>query len=451
MLQMGCIDERTIAKYKQEAKDKGRDSWWLAYVMDVGEEEKAKGKTVEVGRATFSTETKQFTVFDAPGHKNYVPNMIMGAALADYGGLVISARKGEYEAGFEKDGQTREHVQLAKSLGVQKLVIVVNKMDDSSVKWSETRWNEIKNNLTPFLVNSGYAMEDFQFVPISGLTGENLKEPVEKDVCPWYDGPTLIQALDKLPVEPRNPTGPVRIPILDKMREQGVIAHGKIESGTIKVGDKIMVLPSGLPSQVGSILDHKNSPVMFARPGENVQIRLIHIEDENMINKGDVIVNREQPLPVTMLFEAELDLLELIEYKPILSRGYQCIIHCHTIAEDCIVKDIIEATEKMPSGEFKTTQAPKFVRSFAKMIVRIQTKNPVCLEKYSILPQLGRFTLRDEGRTIAVGRVTKYKPHKVEASIVVSGAGAIKTAAQAQEEMKQGDKNAPLVFDMESG
>lgn len=141
---MGCVDERTIAKYKQEAKEKGRDSWWLAYCMDVGEEEKAKGKTVEVGRATFSTANKQFTVFDAPGHKNYVPNMIMGAALADYAGLVISARKGEYEAGFEKDGQTREHVQLAKSLGVQKIVVVVNKMDDPSVLWSETRWNEIK-------------------------------------------------------------------------------------------------------------------------------------------------------------------------------------------------------------------------------------------------------------------------------------------------------------------
>lgn len=177
MLLMGCVDERTIEKYKKEAKDKGRDSWWLAYCMDVGEEEKAKGKTVEVGRATFSTSLKQFTVFDAPGHKNYVPNMIMGAALADYAGLVISARKGEYEAGFEKDGQTREHVQLAKSLGVQKIVVVVNKMDDHSVNWSETRWNEIKSNLTPFLNKSGYKDSDIFFVPISGLTGDNILVP----------------------------------------------------------------------------------------------------------------------------------------------------------------------------------------------------------------------------------------------------------------------------------
>jgi len=138
MYLMGVVDQRIIDKYKQEAKDKGRDSWWLAYVMDVSDEEKAKGKTVEVGRANFDTQTKKYTIFDAPGHKNYVPNMIMGAACADIGGLVISARKGEFEAGFEKDGQTREHVQLARSLGVQKLIVIVNKMDEC--RWAEERF-----------------------------------------------------------------------------------------------------------------------------------------------------------------------------------------------------------------------------------------------------------------------------------------------------------------------
>jgi len=154
MYMMGVVDARTIEKYKAEAKEKGRDSWWLAYVMDVSDDEKAKGKTVEVGRAQFDTKSKKFTIFDAPGHKNYVPNMIMGAALADVGGLVISARKGEFEAGFEKDGQTREHCQLAKSLGVQKLVVIVNKMDDA--KWSKERYDEIVNGLTPFLMKTGY-------------------------------------------------------------------------------------------------------------------------------------------------------------------------------------------------------------------------------------------------------------------------------------------------------
>ena len=196
MLLMGCVDERTIEKYKKEAKDKGRDSWWLAYCMDSSEEEKAKGKTVEVGRATFATATKQITVFDAPGHKNYVPNMIMGAALADYAGLVISARKGEYEAGFEKEGQTREHVQLAKSLGVQKIVVVVNKMDDHTVNWSETRWKEIQLNILPFLNKSGYKDSDVFFVPISGLTGDNILVKVPSERCDWYKGKTLMEIID---------------------------------------------------------------------------------------------------------------------------------------------------------------------------------------------------------------------------------------------------------------
>ena len=182
MYMMGVIDARTIEKYKLEAKDKGRDSWWLAYVMDVSDDEKAKGKTVEVGRAQFDTKYKKYTIFDAPGHKNYVPNMIMGAALADVAGLVISARKGEFEAGFEKDGQTREHAQLAKSLGVQKLVVIVNKMDEC--KWSKDRWDEIQKGLGPFLKATGYKDEDITYVPIAGLTGENLNSKTDK--CNWY-------------------------------------------------------------------------------------------------------------------------------------------------------------------------------------------------------------------------------------------------------------------------
>ena len=160
LYQMGVVDSRTIEKYKSEAKDKGRDSWFLAYIMDVSDEEKAKGKTVEVGRAQFNTDNKKYTLLDAPGHKNYVPNMIMGVALADIGGLVISARKGEFEAGFEKDGQTREHAMLAKSLGVRKLIIIVNKMDDCH--WNQGRYNEIKDGNTNLnlILGSHPASED---------------------------------------------------------------------------------------------------------------------------------------------------------------------------------------------------------------------------------------------------------------------------------------------------
>jgi len=418
MYLMDCVDERVIEKYKKEAKEKGRDSWWLAYCMDVGEEEKAKGKTVEVGRATFNTKGKQFTVFDAPGHKNYVPNMIMGAALADYAGLVISARRGEFEAGFEKDGQTREHVQLAKSLGVQKLVVVVNKMDEPTVMWNEDRFNSIRDGLGPFLEKSGYPAKDVFYVPISGLTGANIVKMVDPKECAWYKGKTLMNILDDLPVEKRDPQGPLRIPVLDKVKDQGIIAHGKIESGTIRIGDKITISPSGYPAQVGNLLDHKNESVKFARPGENVQITLIHITDEAMINKGDVISCRERVTPVTQIFEAEMDVMELLTTKPIIAKGYSCVIHCHTFSEDIEIENILSVEElNHQTGKVEANTKAKFIKQHQKARVRISTTMPLAMEKFENLPQLGRFTLRDEGRTIAVGKIIKYKPHKVECSI----------------------------------
>ena len=341
--QMGIVDERTIDKFKREAKEKGRDSWWLAYVMDEAEEERAKGKTVEIGRAQFDTASKQFTVFDAPGHKNYVPDMIKGAALADYAGLVISARKGEFEAGFENDGQTREHIQLARSLGVQKVVIVINKMDEKSVQWKQERYNKIVGSLKPFLLGVGYEESDLFFVPISGLTGENITEPLDKKVCSWYDGKTMLEILDELPVEYRDPNGPLRIPVLDKMKDSNrMVIHGKIESGTVKLGDKLTLAPHNRAAQVLEIKDSKSKPVEYARPGENVQVKCLHLEEED-ISPGSVLCIREAPMPASVLFEAEIDVLELLEYKPIISKGYTCMIHIHTHSDEVTIKDIIWA------------------------------------------------------------------------------------------------------------
>jgi peptide chain release factor subunit 3 len=358
MYMMGVVDVRTIEKYKQEARDKGRDSWWLAYVMDVSDDEKAKGKTVEVGRAQFDTPSKKYTIFDAPGHKNYVPNMIMGAACADVGGLVISARKGEYEAGFEKDGQTREHAQLAKALGVQKLIIVVNKMDDC--KWSKTRWDEIQTGLKPFLNATGYRDEDLLWVPISGLSGDNIKERTDK--CNWYKGPSLIELLDEVKLEPRFPNGPLRIPILDKMKDKDPIIHGKVENGTVKLGDKLALMPYGHPAQVLGLLDGKGQAVKYATPGENVQIRL-NIADEEGVKRGDVLCLRDQMMPVTTLFEAEVDVLDLLDYKPILSKGYNCIMHIHTYNDEIVVQEIIKSEERNDKGEVTIKQKPSFTRS----------------------------------------------------------------------------------------
>merc|ERR1719494_1786424 len=178
----GHVDERTIEKYQREAKEKNRESWFLAYVMDTSEEEKAKGKTVEVGRAQFELTSKRFTILDAPGHKSYVPNMISGASQADIGVLIVSSRKGEFETGFEKGGQTREHALLAKTLGVEKLIVAINKMDDPTVEWDQKRYKEIESKLSPFLRKTGFKSSEVHFMPCSGFTGANLKDRLDPNV-----------------------------------------------------------------------------------------------------------------------------------------------------------------------------------------------------------------------------------------------------------------------------
>ena len=388
MLTMGVIDQRTVTKFKEEAKEKNRESWWLAYAMDESDQERARGKTVEMGKANFDTPMKRLTIFDAPGHKNYVPNMIMGAALADYGALVISAKKGEFEAGFDQDGQTREHIQLAKSLGIYRLIVVINKMDEPSVKWSEMRYNEIISSLKPFLALCGYDPEkECTFVPASGLSGENIVHKAPAGTCNWYkDGRSLIDILDSLPLPPRDENAPLRVPVLDKMTDKGVIIFGKIESGTVKLGDGLKIMPAGTPCQVVTIYNSKDQCVRCAKPGENVKLR-ISVDSEDKVNKGDVIILRDQTsVQVTELFEAEVQLMELIKYKPILSKGYQCILHLHTVADDATIKDVLVTYDKNERGEEVEKQKPQFAKSFARIICRIQTRIPICLEKYEHMP-----------------------------------------------------------------
>lgn len=184
----GTVDKRTMEKYEKEAKEAGRESWYLSWALDSTPQERAKGKTVEVGRAYFETATRRYTILDAPGHKTYVPSMISGAAQADVAILVISARKGEFETGFEKGGQTREHIMLVKTAGVTKLICVINKMDDVTVDWSKARYDEIKEKMTPFFKGAGFNPKtDVTFLPTSGQTGANLKEKVSKAVCSWWE------------------------------------------------------------------------------------------------------------------------------------------------------------------------------------------------------------------------------------------------------------------------
>lgn len=225
LFQMNEVDERTMQKYKEAAEKLGRASWVYAFVIDTNEEERAKGKTVEVGRAHFNTLKKRYTILDAPGHKDYVPNMIGGASQADVAILVISARKGEFETGYKLGGQTQEHATLVKMLGVKKIIVVINKMDEPTVEWSEERFNEIHGELLPFLTRRArksnqtvqhgpsleYSPDDLLWIPVSGYSGINIVERLTPDICPWYKGPSLIEALDNMSEMNRSLEGPLRI------------------------------------------------------------------------------------------------------------------------------------------------------------------------------------------------------------------------------------------------
>eukprot|EP00829_Urostomides_striatus_P009909 TRINITY_DN222_c0_g2_i1.p1 TRINITY_DN222_c0_g2~~TRINITY_DN222_c0_g2_i1.p1 ORF type:complete len:648 (-),score=233.22 TRINITY_DN222_c0_g2_i1:44-1987(-) len=407
------VDQRTIKKYEQEAKDKKRDTWWLAYVMDINDDERQRGKTVEVGRATFVTETKRYTIYDAPGHSSYVPNMIMGAAMADIGAFVISAKKGEFESGFDRGGQTLEHLLLAKSLGIQKLVVIINKMDESSVRWSKERYEFIKSQLTPAIVKYGFNVEkNVTWIPLSGLTGANISKPVDKAQCHWYDGPTFMELLENIELPPRLYEGPVRIPVLDKLKDRGTDIFGKVHCGKIQLGSKLVVMPYKIPAEVSAIQNMDDQYVKYAKAGENIKFRLKGIPNEDFIYKGCLLCGPEDLAACFQVFIAEVKIVNMLKHKPIISVGYQCILHLHTLAEECTIEKLM-GVKGPKDADFKET---KFAKEEDLIKCLIRTKGIIAAEKFSVYRQLGRFTLRDEGKTIAIGTVQKYQPLKENAT-----------------------------------
>jgi peptide chain release factor subunit 3 len=232
----GMLDERTLEKFTRESEALGRSSWKFAWAMDLTNEERDKGKTHEVGQAFFETDLRRYTLLDAPGHRNFVPNMIGGATQAEVAILVISARKGEFEAGFERGGQSREHAVLVRSGGARHLIVAVNKMDECD--WSQTRFDEIKSKVSPFLKTLGFNLDkDVSYIPIAGLSGVNLKQPLEAALCEWYRGPTLLGLLDSIEMPRRQSDAPLRIPISSAYREGEVYALGKVESGQVAPGE----------------------------------------------------------------------------------------------------------------------------------------------------------------------------------------------------------------------
>lgn len=418
----GMVDKRTMEKYEREAKEAGRESWYLSWALDTNQEERAKGKTVECGRASFETTKRRYTILDAPGHKNFVPSMLGGAAQADVGVLVISARKGEFETGFERGGQTREHAILAKTAGVRKLIVVINKMDDPTVEWDKARYDEILTKLSPFLKKSGYNPKtDLIFIPISGFTGAGVKDRVNAKQCKWYSGPSLLETLDNMQAIERKINGPLRIPIGEKYGDMGTIISGKIESGHVKNNQKVMVSPGKKMCEISAIYGENDDEVEMAVCGDNVRIKLRGIK-EDMMSVGNVLTDTKNPCHSTYAFEAQLAILDV---KNILTAGYSSVLHAHTAVVEVRLTKLLHKLNRQ--GQ-KSRMPPPFVKKDDMCIVRIETTGrPVCVEKFKDYPQLGRFTLRDEGKTIAVGkilRLVKRAPTDGKPGAAAAAAGA---------------------------
>ena len=391
----GMIDERTMDKYKREAKEAGRETWYLSWALDLTKEERSKGKTVEVGRGYFETEKRRYTILDAPGHKTFVPNMIGGASQADVGILVISARKGEYETGFEKGGQTREHAILAKTQGVNKLVVVINKMDDPTVEWSHDRYKECSEKLMNFLKGIQYSKNDVTFMPISAQTTVGIKDRVPKHLAPWYSGPSLLEYLDNLKSLERKVSAPFMMPINAKYRDMGTIIEGKIEAGAIKKGNTYIMMPNRDEVSVAALYGETEEEIPQAMCGDQVRIRVRGVEEEDVI-PGFVLCSPKRPVHCVSAFEAQIMLLEL---KSILSAGFNCVLHVHSAIEEVTFGALLHRLEK-GTGR-KSKKPPPFGKQGQSIIARLEViggAGSVCVERYEDYAQMGRFTLRDQVR-----------------------------------------------------
>ncbi|KAJ2745805.1 translation termination factor GTPase eRF3 [Coemansia sp. BCRC 34301] len=407
----GMVDKRTMEKYEREAKEVGRESWYLSWALDTNQEERAKGKTVECGRAYFETAKRRYTILDAPGHKNYVPHMLSGAAQADVGVLIISARKGEFETGFERGGQTQEHAILAKTAGVRHLVVAINKMDDKTVEWSKERYDEIIARLTVFLKATGYNPKtDITFIPISGYSGAGVKDRVGS-VCPWFTGPSLLDTLDGLQTIERRINDPLRFTIGEKHSEQGTtVVLGKIESGNVKLNQKVIIMPDRLTCEVVGIFGEDENERQFAVCGDNVRLRLRGVDDE-AIFPGYVLTDIKNPCHATRAFDAQIKILDV---KNIITAGYNSVMHVHTAVAEVTMTKLLHKLDK--TGR-RSRVPPPFVKQKDACIVRIVTNKAICVERYADYPQLGRFTLRDEGKTIAIGKILRLaNPNAVPAA-----------------------------------
>jgi elongation factor 1-alpha len=402
----GAVDERTIKAYEEEAKKMGKETFKYAWVLDNLKEERERGLTIDLRFLKFETKKYYFTVIDAPGHRDFVKNMITGASQADGAILYVSAKRGEFEAGIGPGGQTREHGFLAFTLGVRQLVVAVNKMDDASVNWSQERYNEVKNEVTRMLKMVGYKTEKIPFVPTSGWTGDNLVKASDK--MPWYKGPTLIEALDTFELPPKPLNKPLRVPVQDVYSITGVgtVPVGRVETGVLKENDIVVFMPANKQAEVKSLEMH-HTRILRAEPGDNIGFNVRGVSKTD-IRRGDVAGPVSNPPTVANEFIGQI----IVIYHPTaIAAGYTPVLHYHTGQIACRFTELIRKID--PRSGQPVEEKPTFLKTGDAALVRMEPLHPISLESYTDFPELGRFAVRDMGTTVAAGvvkEITKKGP-----------------------------------------
>jgi elongation factor 1-alpha len=386
----GAIDEQEIRKLKEKAKELKKETFEFAFVMDRLKEERERGLTIDLMHREFETNKYYFTIIDCPGHRDFVKNMITGASQADAAILVVSAKEGVQE-------QTREHLYLAKVLGINQLVVAINKMD--AVNYDKAAYEKTKADVTKLLQTLGYKVDKIPMVACSAYQGDNV---VKKSTnMSWYTGPTIVEALDQTIVPPEKPIHkPLRIPVQDVFSITGVgtVPVGRVETGVLKPGDKIIFEPSGVQGEVKSIEMH-HKPLSKAEPGDNIGFNVRGISKTD-VKRGDVVGHPDNPPTVAKEFTAQIIVLQ---HPTVITKGYTPVFHCHTAH---FAGKIIELVKKLdPKTGAVVQENPDMLKPGDAAIIKVQPLQPVVVEKQSEFPELAKFAIRDMGKTIAAGIV----------------------------------------------
>ncbi|MDP6641889.1 MAG: translation elongation factor EF-1 subunit alpha [Candidatus Nanoarchaeia archaeon] len=391
MFDGGVIDEQTLRKLKDEAQKVGKAGFEFAFVMDNLKEERERGVTIDLSHKKFNTNKYEYTIIDAPGHKDFVKNMITGASQADVGFLVIAAGEGIM-------AQSKEHAWLCTTFGVKQLGVIVNKMD--TINYDEAKFNKVKDDVLALLKTAGYKSEDVPVIPISALEGDNVVK--KSDKLGWYKGPTLKEQLDVFK-EPEKPTElPLRLPIQDvyNVTGIGVVPVGRVETGVMKIGDKVIVVPAregtGVEGECKTIEMH-HEQIQQAEPGDNIGFNVRGIGKKD-IARGDVLGHPDKVPTIVKEFTAQIVVLN---HPTVLTVGYTPVFHIHTAQVACQFMEIQKKIDPA-SGEVKE-ENPDFIKTGDAAIVKLKPMKPLVLEKQSEIPQMARFAIRDAGTTVAAG------------------------------------------------